>query len=70
MEFAMPQDPPLDLDAIAARFRAVGIVPPDDRAAGTYANAGRMLATLHWLRRPRPLSAEPAHTMSLKEWTK
>jgi hypothetical protein len=73
MEFAMPpkppQDPPFDLDAIAARFRAQGIVPPDDRAHGTYANAARMLGNLHWLRRPRPLGAEPAHMMSLKEWT-
>ena len=64
------QDPPQDLGAIAARFRAAGIVPPADRARGTFINAGRLLENLHWLRRQRALSAEPAHTMNLEEWTK
>jgi len=64
------QEPPVDLEAIAARLRSNGIVPPDDRARGTYVNGGRLLASLHWLRRERPLSAEPAHIMNLMEWTK
>lgn len=53
--------PPLPQDEIATRFRLAGIVPPEDRAAGTYANALRMLSALHWLRQPRSMADEPAH---------
>lgn len=56
-------------DEIAARFRAAGVVPPDDRAAGAYANAQRLLALQHWLRQPRIAAAEPAHTFSLVQET-
>lgn len=56
--------PPLPIDEIAARFRMAGVVPPDDRAAGTYANALRLLSALHWLRAPRSMADEPAHIFS------
>lgn len=52
---------PVAPEDIAARFRMAGVVPPNDRAAGTYANAQRMLAALHWLRQPRSMADEPAH---------
>lgn len=55
---------PLPPDEIAARFRMAGVVPPDERAAGTYANAQRLLAALHWLRTPRSMADEPAHIFS------
>lgn len=54
-----------DSAEIEQRFRNAGIVPPADRAAGTYANAQRLLATLHWLRQPRTVAAEPSNTFSL-----
>lgn len=66
----MPSTASLALDAIEARFRAAGVVPPDDRAEGTYANAQRLLSLMHWLRRPRGMADEPAHIMTLEEWTK
>jgi hypothetical protein len=56
-----------DTAAIEQRFRDAGVVPPADRAAGTYAVAGRLLAALHWLRQPRSAAAEPAHVYSLVE---
>ncbi len=51
---------PEDAD-IERRFRSAGVVVPADRAAGTYAAARRLLATLHWLRQPRTAAAEPSH---------
>lgn len=54
-----------DSAEIEQRFRHAGIVPPADRAAGTYANAQRLLASLHWLRQPRTVAAEPSNTFSL-----
>ena len=66
----MPPSPAVPIEEIAARFRAAGVVPPDDRAQGTYANAGRLLEMLHWLRRPRGMADEPAHIMSVKGWMK
>ncbi|WP_375450366.1 hypothetical protein [uncultured Devosia sp.] len=50
---------------IEQRFRNAGVVPPADRAAGTYANAQRLLTSLHWLRQPRTVAAEPSNTFSL-----
>ena len=49
------------------RFRLAGVIPPDERAPGTYANAQRLLATLHWLRQPRTVAAEPSNVFSLVE---
>ena len=46
---------------IERRFRAVGVIVPADRAAGTYATAHRLLSILHWVRQPRPAAAEPSH---------
>jgi len=66
----MPSTLPAPIEEIAARFRAAGVVPPDDRAQGAYANAGRLLEVLHWLRRPRTMADEPAHIMSVKGWMK
>jgi hypothetical protein len=56
-----------DNAAVEQRFRDAGVVPPADRAGGTYACAQRLLASLHWLRQPRSASAEPAHIFSLVE---
>ena len=50
---------------VEQRFRSAGVVLPADRAAGTYANAQRLLASLHWLRQPRTVAAEPSNTFSL-----
>ena len=62
----MPQSElPLDIVEIELRFRHAGVVPPADRAQGTYENAGRLLASLHWLRSPRTAAAEPSNTFSL-----
>ncbi len=56
------QDLPDPDDAdIERRFLAAGVVVPADRAVGAYAAARRLLATLHWLRQPRPAAAEPSH---------
>lgn len=57
--------PTPDTTEIELRFRYAGIVPPGDRAAGTYANAQRLLAMLHWLRQPRSVAAEPSNTFTL-----
>lgn len=54
-----------DSTEIEQRFRLAGVVLPADRAAGTYANAQRLLAALHWLRQPRTVAAEPSNTFSL-----
>ena len=51
---------PDDAD-IELRFRQAGVIVPADRAAGAYANARRLLADLHWLRKPRPAAAERSH---------
>ena len=66
----MPPTPAIPVEEIAARFRAAGIVPPDERAQGTYGNASRLLEMLHWLRRSRTMADEPAHVMSLMGWMK
>jgi hypothetical protein len=58
---------PHDTNAVEQRFRDAGVVPPADRAAGTYAVAARLLAALHWVRQPRSAAAEPAHVYSLVE---
>lgn len=50
---------------IEQRFRHAGVVLPADRAAGAYANGQRLLASLHWLRQPRTVAAEPSNTFSL-----
>ncbi|MFT4003157.1 MAG: hypothetical protein QM684_23250 [Rhizobium sp.] len=64
----MPQPPTsLDTAEIEARFRHAGIVPPADRAQGTYESADQLLASLHWLRPPRTAAAEPSNTFSLVE---
>ncbi len=55
-----PLLPPDDAD-IERRFRDAGVVVPADRAAGTYAAARRLLATVHWLRKPRTAAVEPSH---------
>jgi hypothetical protein len=61
-----PLSPPSDFaPETELRFRLAGIVPPAERAPGTYANAQRLLATLHWLRQPRSVAAEPSNTFSL-----
>ena len=54
-----------DSSDVAQRFAAAGIIPPVDRAAGTFANAQRLLSVQHWLRQPRSVAAEPATTFSL-----
>jgi hypothetical protein len=61
---SLPQDIPNTAE-IEQRFRHSGIVPPAERASGTFANAQRLLATLHWLRQPRTAAAEPSNTFSL-----
>jgi hypothetical protein len=48
-------------DDIAQRFLNAGVVVPADRAEGAFGAARRLLAALHWLRRPRTAAAEPAH---------
>ena len=50
-----------DDDEIERRFRNAGVVVPADRAEGAYGAARRLLASLHWLRKPRTAAAEPAH---------
>ena len=50
---------------IDERFLNAGVVVPADRAAGTFANAERLLASLHWLRQPRSVAAEPSNIFSL-----
>ena len=57
--------PTPDTIEIEQRFLNAGVVPPGDRAAGTYANAQRLLVMLHWLRQPRSVAAEPSNTFSL-----
>ena len=54
-----------DLSDVVQRFSAAGIIPPAERAAGTYANAARLLGILHWLRQPRTVAAEPSNTFTL-----
>lgn len=54
-----------DSTDIQQRFANAGIVPPADRAAGTYASGQRLLAMVHWLRQPRSVAAEPSNTFSL-----
>lgn len=54
-----------DTAEVEQRFRNAGVVLPAERAAGTYANAQRLLASLHWLRQPRSVAAEPSNTFSL-----
>ena len=54
-----------DTSEIEQRFRNAGLVPPAERAAGTYASAQRLLASLHWLRQPRTVAAEPSNTFRL-----
>ncbi len=54
-----------DTSDMARRFAAAGIVPPAERAAGTFANAERLQSALHWLRQPRSVAAEPSNTFSL-----
>ena len=62
----MPSPPtPSDFSDIAQRFAAAGVIPPAERAAGTYANAQRLLSVLHWLRQPRTVAAEPANIFTL-----
>lgn len=57
----LPDPLPFPDDDIDRRFRAAGVVVPADRVAGTYAAARRLLANLHWVRKPRTVAAEPAH---------
>ena len=52
-------------DDIEIRFSNAGVVPPADRAAGTYAEAQNMLTLLHWLRGPRTAAAEPSNIFTL-----
>ena len=47
------------------RFLNAGVVPPADRAAGTYAEARGLLTKMHWLRGPRTAAAEPSNIFSL-----
>jgi hypothetical protein len=47
------------------RYRNAGVVPPADRAAGTYAEGRNILTMLHWLRGPRTAAAEPSNIFSL-----
>jgi len=48
-------------DEIARRFLNAGVVIPADRAEGAHGAARRLLALLHWVRKPRSAAAEPAH---------
>jgi len=62
----MPNPPAAsDSSDMAQRFAAAGIIPPAERAAGTFANAQRLLSAQHWLRQPRSVAAEPSNTFSL-----
>lgn len=54
-----------DTGEMARRFAAAGIIPPTEFAAGTFANAQRLLSAQHWLRQPRSVAAEPSNTFSL-----
>lgn len=64
MDQPVPSASDTDID-IAIRFRLAGIVPPADRAAEAFADAGIMLQLLHWLRGPRAAAAEPSNVFSL-----
>ena len=59
--------PPQFAPETEVRFRLAGVVPPEERAPGAYVNAQRLLATLHWLRQPRTVAAEPSNVFSLVE---